>query len=173
MIAILLSSALVGTVLIAAFTDLRTRKIPNLLTVSALGIALGLRASIGGAALLDGLAGLLLGAAIVLPLFAVQAIGGGDAKLLLAVAGFLGLKGFLVALAATAIAGGILAVAISLRRGVVLPVLLDTGGLLRYYLTLGRQGKRATITAPQAVTIPYAVAIALGSVIALYFGATP
>jgi prepilin peptidase CpaA len=165
-----LNAALLAVVLVAVWTDIRTRRIPNGLTVVALAAALALRALFGLAPLLDGLLGAGLALALLLPLFALGGVGGGDAKLLVAVGAFLGPKLFVVALLATAIAGGVMSLAWATRRGVILPALLNTGGLLKYVFTGGRKGERTTLEMPGVVSIPYGVAIAAGAVFALWFG---
>jgi prepilin peptidase CpaA len=170
MLTILLTAAFVGALGLAAVTDLRTRRIPNLLTVSALAVALVLRAALGGGALLDGLAGVGIAMLVMLPLFALRGVGGGDAKLMMVVGAFLGPKGFLVALLATALVGGAMSVIAAARAGVLLPVLYNTGDLAKNLVTLGRRGERVTLASPGALSVPYGVAIALGSVTALFLG---
>jgi prepilin peptidase CpaA len=160
----------VGVLLIAALTDLRARRIPNLLTVTGFALALVLRSAAGGAAVVEGLLGAGLALAVMLPLFAMRGVGGGDAKLLIVVGAFLGPKGFVVALLATAIVGGVMSLAAAARRSVVLPALFNTGDLLKWVFTLGRRGERTTLLSPGAVSVPYGVAIAVGSAVALYMG---
>ncbi|HSK18061.1 MAG TPA: prepilin peptidase [Longimicrobiales bacterium] len=166
-----LSLTLLAVVLAAMWTDVRFRRIPNGLTVTALVAALVLRLILGATALLDGMLGAGLALVLVMPLFALGGVGGGDAKLLVAVGAFLGPKGFLVALLATAIAGGVMSLAWTARRGVILPALLNTRGLLKYVITAGRRGERTTLAMPGAVSIPYGVAIAAGAIFALWFAA--
>lgn len=166
----MIGAALVVVMVLAAWTDVRTRRIPNSLTVSALLLALALRGMLGGAALLDGLLGAVVAFAVLLPLFALGGVGGGDAKLLVVAGAFLGPKGFVVALLATALAGGVMSLAYAVRRGVILPALLNTGGLLKFVFTAGRSGQRTTLEMPGTLSIPYAVAIAAGSVFALWYG---
>ena len=98
----------------------------------------------------------------------LTAIGGGDAKLFAVVGAFMGPKGFAAALLASAVVGGVLAIVVTLRRGVLLAVLLSCRDLLLRALTLGRFGERLTLASPGAITIPYGVAIAVGS-IAVWF----
>jgi prepilin peptidase CpaA len=168
-----LSLALVVLVLLAVWTDVRTRRIPNGLTATAVVMALALRALLGAGAVAEGLMGAGIALAVLLPLFALGGVGGGDAKLLVAVGAFLGPAGFVVAGLATGIAGGLMALAWSARRGVILPVLLNTGGLLKYVFTAGRSGERATLESPGAVSVPYAIAIAAGTLFALWYGGGP
>ena len=71
-----------GGLIAATFTDLRSRRIPNLLTIPALGLALVVAAVHGN--LLAAIVGALLaGAAFVLPalLYGKGTAGGGDVKL--------------------------------------------------------------------------------------------
>jgi prepilin peptidase CpaA len=173
MVQVVIAAVLVAVVVFAAVTDARTRRIPNALTVTALLAALALRALVGGPALVDGLLGAGAAMVLLLPLFALGGVGGGDAKLLIAVGAFMGPAGFVVAGLATAVAGGVMALAWSAHKGVILPVLLNTGGLLKYVFTAGRSGERATLETPGAVSVPYAIAIAAGTLFALWYGAGP
>jgi prepilin peptidase CpaA len=164
------TAALVAVVLIGAVVDARSRRIPNGLTATAVVMALALRALVGSGALVDGLLGAALALALLVPLFAMGGVGGGDAKLLVAVGAFLGPKGFIVAVLATAVTGGLMSLAYAVRRGVILPLLLHTGGLLKYVFTGGRGGERRTLESPGALSIPYGVAIAAGALFALWYG---
>lgn len=99
-----------GFTCLAAFFDLKGRRIPNAVSLGLLGSALTLTAAgfhplgWGQAAL-----GLLVAATVSLPLFQLGWLGGGDAKLAMALGFTLGLLPFLVFLAGTSIAGGLLA----------------------------------------------------------------
>jgi prepilin peptidase CpaA len=168
---LLAMAAVLLTVALGSWFDVRARRIPNVLTVGALAVALGLRATFGMEELMGGLSGAGLALAVVVPLFVMGGIGGGDAKLLAAVGAFLGPKDLVVALLATAIAGGAMALVYSARRGVILPALLNTRGLLTYVLTGGRSGERTTLQTEGAVSVPYGVAIAAGTIFALWYGA--
>jgi prepilin peptidase CpaA len=170
MVSMSTAAVVVMIMLTGAWLDIRTRRIPNWLTLSAVVAALGLRVLVGGSALLDGVLGLGLAFALLLPLFAMGGLGGGDAKLLMAAGAFLGPKGFVVALLATALVGGLMSVVHAARKGVIVPALLNTGGLLKYVVTAGRSGERTTLATPGALSVPYGVAIAAGTLFALWYG---
>lgn len=170
MISAISTSLLLSALLLAAASDLRSRRIPNALTVTALLCALLLRGLMGGGALVDGLLGMGLALLILLPLFAMGGVGGGDAKLLIMVGAFLGTKDFGIALLVTALIGGAMSLVAAARRGVILPVLFSTRDLAKNVFTFGRGGERTTLASPGVVSVPYGVAIAIGSAAALYIG---
>lgn len=155
--------AFAGSMLLAAGWDLRTRTIPNGLTISGAlaapllwGILGGLEPALGS--LLGGGAGLALG----MTLFALGAIGGGDAKLLMVLGAFVGSARLVTALIAIGVFGGLLALAVAIVTGRLLPVLARTWSLGLYLVTLGRMGTRQTIDGPEAQKVPYGVVIAAG-----------
>ncbi len=101
----------------AAFIDLRTRRIPNLLTVSLTAAGLGIAAAgLGRVGLGASVLGCLLGLAFMLPGHVFGATGAGDVKLLAAAGALLGPSDTVHAFLNTAIAGGVLAVVVALRR---------------------------------------------------------
>ena len=160
----LLALLLVG----AAWSDLRTRRIPNVLTVSGLALALALRSFAGPAAVNEGLLGAGLALLVVLPLLALGGFGGGDAKLLIMVGAFAGPRGFVAAFALSALVGGALSLRVALQSGMLVPLLANTGQLALNLVTLGRKGRRQTLDSPGAVGVPYGVAIAAGSLAAWF-----
>lgn len=157
--------ALVGLavlVLLAVVWDVRERRIPNALTVTGLVLAIVLRSLEGPDALLQALAGMGVALAISLPLVFLGGLGGGDAKLLAAVGAFLGPGQLLIALAITALAGGIIAIVLAIHRGALYESLVGAGALVMNLFGGGVQRPRRTIRSPGALTIPYAVPIAIG-----------
>lgn len=152
-------------VAMAAWTDVRSRRIPNEIVVTGFGAALLLRAMIGVDAHVDGLQGAGLAFLIVLPLFALRAVGGGDAKLLIMVGAFMGPERLVPALLVTAVVGGVMAVGAMVRQRAAVQVLRSTVGLVTYGLTLGHRGTRTTVDMPGVVTVPYGVAIAIGAIV--------
>ena len=163
MISVLTTVALVSLLVAAAVLDLRTRRIPNVLTVSGLMVALALRSTSDAGAVVDGLQSAGIALLVVLPFFMLGAFGGGDLKLLVAVGAFMEPYQFVLALLATAIAGAILAVGESMRRGALGLLAHNTAGLATHIATGGRLGHRSSINTPGAISVPYGLAIAAGS----------
>jgi prepilin peptidase CpaA len=161
-------TAALGTVLVASLgislvTDLRSRRIPNLVTFPCFALALALRGMLGGWDGADGLASGLLGSAIAfLPFFLLAWAGGmgmGDVKLVTVVGACIGAERILFVLLCIALVGGL--------QGLL--ALLWTGSLgrtlRRMALSLARASGLTTAEAPagRRVTVPYGVAIALGT----------
>lgn len=164
--------AMLATVGTAAVTDLRERRIPNRVTTIGAGTAIVLSAAETGGLPTTALLGLGVALLVTFPLFAFGALGAGDAKLAAAVGAFLGVEGLLSAAIFGGLAGGLLGLFWSIRRGVIIPVLIETGHRLVYLATFGRRGARVTIQDADARTIPYGVAIAAGAVLAWFFPLT-
>ena len=160
---------MIAMLAIAVYTDLRTGKVYNKLTVpcAVAGLALG-----GAAAGLAGVADRALGAAIVLgvvlALAAVAGLGGGDAKLMIAVGALKGFHFAVWALLLTGVFGGVLAVVIVLRRR----ALKATAVNMIANMLSNAGGVGTDLAAGSAVgKIPYSIAIALGALGALALGA--
>jgi len=162
-----LSLALAGllAVVLALSTwfDVGEHRIPNWLTVGGLLGALVLRGIIAPQALWVGLLGAGLGFGLGILLFAAGAMGAGDGKLLVTVGAFLGLQIFLRALPLIGAFGGLLALAVSLRNGTLIPTFIRFRELLFHLVSFGRVGSRRTLATPGAVTVPYGVAVAAGA----------
>jgi prepilin peptidase CpaA len=154
-----------GLLLAAAWSDLRSRRIPNALTMSGLAAALLLRGIAGPEFLIEGLVGALLALVLTLPFLMLGVIGGGDAKLLMLIGGFMGPRHFLWAATLIAIIGGIVGVVDAGRRGALLPVLFNCGEILKHWATFGRRGANRSFASVGALTIPYGVAIAAGALL--------
>jgi len=148
---------LVGATAIAgAACDVATLRIPNWISLALLALfpvlalaagmswsEVGIHASIGVGALMLGVA-----------LFAGGIIGGGDAKLFASLALYMGIQSIGPYLLAVGIAGGILAVVLSLLRSMPVKAMLDR-------LSWGHE-----IVRPGA-GVPYGVAIATGGLVVL------
>lgn len=156
----------------AAWTDVRTRRIPNRLTLGILLAGLGLGAVAGLDSLARSILGAGLGLALAVVLYGLGAMGGGDGKLLIGVGAFFGHERFVGALLLIAVLGGLLGVFEAVRRGVILPAVLNAAGMIRRWATFGRSGEERTVHSPGAVTVPYGIAIATGSIVWWFWGGT-
>ncbi len=155
---------LVAGLIAATVIDIKTRRIPNVLTatMAGLGFAMALTRVSGispGAAAL----GFVLGLALMLPGHALGATGAGDVKLMAAVGAFMGPALVLTAFLATAVAGGVLAIVVAMRRGRLATTLAHTGKLV----TAPSSTKKALETESRANRFAYGPAIAIGSMVAL------
>ena len=164
-----LSAVLITVVVgIAIVTDVRSRRIPNSLTFSALIAALVVRFAFQGWAGL----GLALLGAIIAPIVLLivhfgKGIGMGDLKLAAAVGAFFGPVAAVVAMLASAILGGLLAMALLMQRGQLLAEFFSLFLVGLPFLT-GKKRPEAPVNAAHTVTtMPYGVAIALGSLVTL------
>jgi prepilin peptidase CpaA len=134
----LIHALLVALVVVAAATDLRSRRIYNWLTAPA--VVAGFAAhpalkALAGAPFLDGLkfagAGFGLALLIFVPLFALRAFGGGDVKLMLAVGTLSGASNLFMIFLVDAILGGVAALIFALIRGRLWRTLRNIGRILK------------------------------------------
>ena len=166
----LASGLLVVVLLVASWTDVRARRIPNWLTVGGMIAGLAVRTWMGPGPLVDGALGVGLGLLLAAPFFAVGALGGGDAKLLMAVGAFMGPADLARASLVIALVGGLIALLEAARRRVLLPTLASCGFLLLRWVTLGRRGRERMVVGGERLAVPYGVAIAAGSLLWWFAG---
>lgn len=160
--------SIVALITLAAWSDIRTRRIPNALTFTGFVVALALRALGGFDEVTAGLLGALLAFGLSVPLFVVRGLGAGDVKLLTACGAFLGPRRLLSALLITAIAGGLMALIAIVRRGALVQTLRNCRDIVLGIFSPTRRAELPTLTSPGAITVPYGVAIAVG-VLAAWF----
>jgi prepilin peptidase CpaA len=163
----------------AAICDYRTYRIPNLLTGAGTVFGLVYNTAVPPSMHADWtwpLAGMLLGFAALLPMYAIRAMGAGDVKLMAMVGAFLGFAGALQALLFSLIAGGIAALAFSLRKRALGRMLANTREMLRGMLWSSVAGTGTRLqpgAAPSVGRLAYGVSIAAGTaayVVAQQFG---
>ena len=155
---------------VATFTDLRSRRIPNWLVVPfmATGILVsgwmngwhGVGHSLGGLAL----GGLLFG----IPA-AMGGMGMGDVKLCAAIGAWIWTRQLVLALVLTGVAGGVMVLGWAIVGGFVGKLFSDTGGLLLGMKERGlRPHPELSLNNPLARKMPYAPAIAIGTLISFF-----
>ena len=162
-----------GASLVAAFWDLRSRRIPNLLTFPLVLGGWAASASFsGGAGLVDSLAATVLLAAPFVLLFVFAGGGAGDAKLMGGLGAWLGTVNGLVVLLAVCVCGMVLAVIAAARKRRLGAVLGNVSGamigLLQPVFGVGslRDAGRLMPAAGEGQQMPYGLAIFAGTAVA-------
>jgi prepilin peptidase CpaA len=159
--------ALATGALLATIIDIRSRRIPNTLTATMTGVGLGLAVTgLSGVSPAASLGGLIVGLMLMMPGHVMGATGAGDVKLMASVGAILGIQLVVTAFLFTAIAGGVLAVAVALRRRRLTATLAGTGRLIAAPADLPRELREAS----PGSRFAYGPAIAIGSVIAAMVG---
>lgn len=154
----------------ACWCDVRTRRIPNSLTLPAavLGLVAGTLLQ-GGAGTLSSVTGLLLGLAVFFPLFLLRGLGGGDVKLMGALGAWLGTSMIFGVAFYTALAGGVLAVALIARHRYGGQALRNLWLLLMHWRVFGiRPLDSLTLETSSGPKLPYALPIATGLTLAFW-----
>jgi prepilin peptidase CpaA len=173
---ILPTGLLVALLAAAVWHDVRGRRIPNSIVFpgACAGIALhtllasgsGFFSAQGGAlGPLASIEGLALGLAILLPMYMLRAMGAGDVKLLAMVGAFTGPAAIVGIAIATLLAGGLLAIAVSLYTGSLGKMLNNSYHMLLHTVLGSVAGVATAVPAPDAPSgkLPYAIAIAAGA----------
>ena len=159
----LVVAALVAIGAVSTVIDLRTRRVPNRLTLSIALAGLALAASgLSGVTLASACFGGLVGLALMLPGHVIGATGAGDVKLFAATGTLLGPAGITTAFIYTLLAGGALAVAAAVSRRRLAATLERAATLVR------TGGANAADIEGQSINnrFAYAPAIALGTIAA-------
>lgn len=147
------------------YYDVRYRRIPNVLVLSALLAGISVNTAFGGwQGMLSSLEGFALAFFPMLLMHIFGAMGAGDVKLFGAVGAVLGVTLVPLAFVVVVMLGALLAVYTMLRAGTVFSTL---HGVFRIFVGLlpGWEMPRFAISSDRKHTIPYGVAIMLGSLI--------
>jgi prepilin peptidase CpaA len=158
------------TAAVACGWDLRTRRIPNVLTFGAALVALVYHSATGGAAGLGVSAlGWLLGALVFIVPFALRGLGGGDVKLLAALGAWIGPGGVIWLALYTGVAGGVMAIVVSLAHGYFATALGNVRLLLCHWRVAGLTAvHEITLDSSSAPKLAYALPIFVGMIATLW-----
>jgi prepilin peptidase CpaA len=155
---------------IATISDIRSRRIPNWLVFPFLvaGVAVS-SVTHGWSGLGQSLSGVLLAALLLGLLYWFGGMGMGDVKLCAAVGAWVGPSQLLLALVMMAIAGGVMALIWAVCGGFLKESLSGAGDLI---FGIGKRGIRPHATLvlanPEARKMPYAPAIAIGTIFSFF-----
>ncbi|WP_263356068.1 A24 family peptidase [Acidicapsa ligni] len=155
---------------IAAIYDLAVRRIPNYLTGAGLVVGLIIHFSLDGwrGALTSGSAALIAGV-IFFIFFMAGGMGGGDVKLMAAVACLSGLQNLAYLLILTSLAGGVMAVLMALMHGSLKHTIGNVFSLANHHLHKGlAPHPNLNVDNNSTLRLPYGVAIAVGSFLTFY-----
>ena len=148
--------------LIAAWTDWRSRRIPNWLTVPGLLLGVTLNAIFGGwPGLKASLLGVALGLALLLPFVLLRSLGAGDWKLAGAIGAFVGPGALLDLLMGSVFVAGLMALVLVIYKGRFLQTMRNIGHILVSLVTFRLPGTQVSLDNPDSLKVPYGVALGL------------
>ncbi len=150
----------------AGWSDWRSRRIPNWLTVSGLLLGIAANAVAGGwAGIRESLLGAGLGLIILFPFVMLRSLGAGDWKLIGALGAFLGPGHLVTVLVGAILVAGFMALVLIIWKKRVGQTLRNIGKMLGAFFTLHLPGPELTLENPEALKIPFGVAVAVTVVV--------
>jgi prepilin peptidase CpaA len=154
---------------LSAVYDVRSRRIPNFITLPAIVFGLILHAVFGGwRQLATTAAGGLICGLIFLIFYLAGGMGAGDVKLITATGCIAGLSQIGHLLILTALAGGIMAISWALYRRQMVETWRNMQALAVHHRSMGlTPHPQFNISNEQTLRMPYALAIAAGSGLSL------
>lgn len=148
--------------IVAGWTDWRSRRIPNWLTVPALILGIGANTlAHGWTGAKESLLGAGLGLGLLLPFVLLRSLGGGDWKLVGALGAFLGPPRLIVVLLATILVAGAMAVVLIISKRRVGQTLRNLAHLVASLFTLHLPGPELSLDNPESLKVPFGVAVAV------------
>jgi prepilin peptidase CpaA len=152
---------------LACMTDLKSRRIPNVLTFGASAAGFVYHGLTGGVlAVGDSASGWMAGLLIFIVPFALRGLGGGDVKLLAALGAWVGPLDALWIGLYTGVAGGLLALIVAASTGYLRRALANVRLLLTHWRVAGLTAlPELTLQDGAAPKLAYALPILLGTVV--------
>src|SRR3984885_8758252 len=154
---------------LSAVYDVRSRRIPNFITLPAMVFGLILHAALGGwRQLVTAAAGGLICGFIFFVFHLAGGMGAGDVKLITAAGCIAGLPHIGTLLILTSLAGGVMAIALALYRRRFKETILNMCALAVHHTTAGlAPHHELNVGNSKTLRLPYALAIAAGSALSL------
>jgi prepilin peptidase CpaA len=167
---VFVDSIAIAIAVAASVCDLKSRRIPNVLTFGAAAAGLGYAGAMGGAGgLVVALAGGVIGLALWLPIYALGGMGAGDVKLIAAIGVWIGPAGALHAALYAAIAGGALALTLACAHGIVRQTARNLQLLIVHWQVSGfSPHAQLTLATANSPRLAYAVPVLVGTVAATW-----
>ena len=151
---------------IAGWTDWRSRRIPNWLTVPTLLLGIAANSlALGWSGAKESLLGAGLGLGLLLPFVLVRSLGGGDWKLIGALGAFLGPPRLIAVLVVTIFVAGAMAIVLVVWKRRVGLTLRNLGRMLAALFTLHLPGPEVSLDNPESLKVPFGVAVAVAVVL--------
>ena len=161
------SALLLPLAVIITYYDARYRRIPNLFVLATLISGLGINLIANGwSGLLTSVGGCLFAFGLMLMLHIFGAMGAGDVKLFAAIGSIVGASLVLPTFLVVVLTGGVLAIVSMIRAGAV-AMTMQRVLMLFVGLLPGWEMPRFSVPPDRKGTIPYGVAITLGSLISI------
>ncbi len=162
-----------GAVIIAlgaCVTDVAARRVPNILTGTAIVCGLLAHTLIpGGHGAAEALLGFTAGLAVFFPFFALGGMGGGDVKLMAALGTWIGWQAVLWTAIYGAVAGGVLALIVTLSQGYLRQAFSNIGSLFLFWWVQGvKPMPDLTLEHGRGPRLPYAIPVFAGLVAMLW-----
>lgn len=147
---------------IAGYTDWRSRRIPNWLTVPGFAVGVAVSTFLNGwSGLKNSLLGTALAFGLLLPFWLLRSLGAGDLKFAAALGAYTGPGRLIDILIGSVFVAGVMALALVIYKRRLLETIKNIGHILLALITFRLPGSHVTIDNPNALTIPKGVALAL------------
>jgi prepilin peptidase CpaA len=154
---------------LSAVYDVRSRRIPNFITLPAMVFGVTLHGALGGwrQAVMAAAGGLICGL-IFFVFYLAGGMGAGDVKLITAAGCIAGLPLIGHLLLWTALAGGVMAIGLALLRGKLVTTLRNMCAIVVHHRAMGLTPHgQFNVSNEDALRLPYALAITAGSALTL------
>jgi prepilin peptidase CpaA len=160
----------IAVAVVAAAWDLRTRRIPNVLTFGSALLAIAAHGYTGGVwAAGWSLAGWFVGVLFFLPIFALRGMGAGDVKLLAALGAWLGPGPIVWVALFSLVAGGVIGLLVALGYGYLTQALTNIWWMFSYWKAEGpKPVPQVTLATQKGPRLAYAVPVFAGLMVTLW-----
>ena len=170
MLTVVVQVVVLAVGVVACITDVRSRKIPNVLTFGTAAVGLLFHLMVGGlAGLGTAAAGWVVGVLLFLPFFLLRGMGAGDVKLLAALGVWLGPYHVVWLALFASLSGGVMALVVAISTGQIRTVFRNLGTMLLFWYVAGpRPVPEQTLDRSRSPRLAYAIPIFVGTVITLW-----